>query len=242
MKIKDIFSKPLSVTPETLATTTRNLLYKTKKRTAFVIDGQERPVGLITLKTILSLAALRSNLQAKDIMERPVDTVEEDEQLKTAAKKMINEELKEIAVVKEGKLTGMANAIGLIAKLDGTGRKIREMGVKKTDTIDVKTELPKIIGKLKKYYTIPVTKEGKLVGIVTRTDMARRRFQSRELTAYTTAEKIMKTPVMNVDIEDDMDYAAKILIDHNVHAIPVVENMEVVGIITRLDILKERMR
>ncbi len=242
-KIKEIASKPLSITLDTLATTARNLLYKTKKRTVFVTDDKERPVGLITLKTILSLAVLRSNLYAKDIMERPVTMIDEDEELENAAKRMVKTGLKETAVVKDGKLTGIVDVINMVQKIGRkTNKSLMDIASKNPDSIDVKTPLPKIIGKLKKHATLPVTKEKKIVGILTRAEVARRRFQARDLNSCVTADRIMKTPVISVETTDDLDHVIKIILEHKVHALPVVEKEEPAGIITRLDILKEKLR
>ncbi len=239
MKAKEIATTPLLVNQKTLATTTRNLLYETKKRTAFVTDDKKMLTGAITLKTIMSLASLRSNLTAKDIADRPAITVDEEDSLETVAKKMVQSGAKEIAVVRNNELTGVIDTAGMLPLGKIPNKKVRDIAVKKTETVENKTPLPKVIGKLKKHATLPVIKNGKLEGVITRTEVAIRRYQARGLNSSTTAEKMMRTPAISVEADADLADAARLMIMKNIHAMPVIENGRPVGIITRLDILKE---
>jgi len=239
MKAKEVAAKPLAINQNTLATTARNLLYKTKKRTAFVIEDKKNLTGAITLKTIMSLASLRSNLTAKDIADRPAPMVDEEETLESVAKKMVQRGAKEIAVVRNNELTGVIDTTSMMPLGSIPSMKIKDMGLKKAEAVENKTPLPKIIGKLKKHATLAVTKDGKLEGVITRTEVAIRRYQARDLNSSTTAEKMMNTPAISVDANGDIADAARIMIAKNIHALPVVEKGKPVGIITRLDILKE---
>ncbi|MDI9395322.1 MAG: CBS domain-containing protein [Euryarchaeota archaeon] len=53
-----------------------------------------------------------------------------------------------------------------------------------------------------------------------------------------TAEDIMVSPIMSIDINENVSNAAKKLIEEGMTALPVSENEEIVGILSRTDIMK----
>jgi CBS domain-containing protein len=80
---------------------------------------------------------------------------------------------------------------------------------------------------------VPVVKEGttKYVGFVTRQDL------------FTKADVEQLALIVNkkhpcIQKKDDIRKAAKLLVDHDLHHLPVVENKKLVGIVTPTDLLK----
>jgi CBS domain-containing protein len=53
-----------------------------------------------------------------------------------------------------------------------------------------------------------------------------------------TAEDIMISPIMSIDINEKISDAAKKLIEHGINALPVSDGDEIVGILSRTDIMK----
>jgi CBS domain-containing protein len=80
---------------------------------------------------------------------------------------------------------------------------------------------------------VPVVKSGtrKLVGILTRQDIFRKP-EEEQIALLMTRDPLIVTPDTSVEI------AARILYEHDVHRLPVVEHDEVVGICTPADLLK----
>lgn len=98
-----------------------------------------------------------------------------------------------------------------------------------------------------KIHHLPVESEGKLVGMLSKSDFLffRRGFTSDEqekledevrLNNY-TAKDIMTTRLAKLDPDDKINVALEVFKENIFHAIPVVKNDRIVGIITTFDII-----
>jgi acetoin utilization protein AcuB len=90
----------------------------------------------------------------------------------------------------------------------------------------------------KKIRRIPVTEDGKLSGILTLGDIqAVLGIQEHSIRRATTKlGDIMTREVRTVALDDPLERAARIMLDHEVSGLPVLEGEKVVGIITESDI------
>jgi CBS domain-containing protein len=85
---------------------------------------------------------------------------------------------------------------------------------------------------------MPITeRDGTLVGIVTEVDLIRALRVGKPLET-TTAVEIMTTDVIAVDVEDSAEKVMEILDSKNIVRVPVLENGQLVGIISRPDVLR----
>ena len=95
---------------------------------------------------------------------------------------------------------------------------------------------------------LPVVRFTEIVGIISKTDFLHflRGFNHNEedrfvnearLRAY-TAEDIMTTGMAKLDPSDRINVALEVFLVNRFHAIPIVENNELVGILTTFDIIK----
>jgi CBS domain-containing protein len=85
---------------------------------------------------------------------------------------------------------------------------------------------------------MPVTeKTGAIVGIITEADIMGALIDGKEF-AHLTAQDIMSTDPITVDIETPLEEVMKLLEKHGVLRVPVVSHGKVVGIISRRDIIK----
>jgi acetoin utilization protein AcuB len=81
---------------------------------------------------------------------------------------------------------------------------------------------------------LPVVADGQLVGIITDRDM-------REHAGYldrTEVKAVMSRKPLSVTPAMTLEAAAQLLLKHKIGGLPVVENVRVVGIITRSDVLQ----
>jgi acetoin utilization protein AcuB len=81
---------------------------------------------------------------------------------------------------------------------------------------------------------LPVVADGQLVGIITDRDM-------REHAGYldrTAVKAVMSRKPLSVTPATTLEAAAQLLLKHKIGGLPVVENVRVVGIITRSDVLQ----
>jgi acetoin utilization protein AcuB len=90
----------------------------------------------------------------------------------------------------------------------------------------------------KKFRRIPVTEDGRLTGILTLGDIqAVLGLQEHSIRrARTKLGDIMTREVRTVAPDDPLERAARIMLDHEVSGLPVLEGDAVVGIITESDI------
>ena len=95
---------------------------------------------------------------------------------------------------------------------------------------------------------LPVVDEGKLIGMLSLTDLQRVSFVSyfseeeRNISAaiydMLTINQIMVRNVKTVAPDDKISDAAKVLVKEGFHALPVVEGEQLIGIVTSTDLIK----
>lgn len=95
---------------------------------------------------------------------------------------------------------------------------------------------------------LPVVEGDKIVGILSYNDLLRISFADAtnddgdtvETTVYDmfTLEQVMSKQLAYVDASDAIETAAELFISENFHALPVLENDKLVGIITTTDMIR----
>ena len=115
-------------------------------------------------------------------------------------------------------------------------------------TITVDTPLRHVIGLMKsgRYHHLPVLEMGKLVGIITDRDVRlvmnspmvmHERAQEEQMLANVTAESCMTVDPITVTPQTAVSEAAAILRKYQFGGLPVVDDGDLVGIITVTDFL-----
>lgn len=95
---------------------------------------------------------------------------------------------------------------------------------------------------------LPVVNAGRIVGILSYTDLLRISFadatdnegEEIETTVYDmfSIEQVMTSKVVSVSSDTSIKEVAEILVSKEFHAIPVTENEQLVGIVTTTDVIK----
>lgn len=86
---------------------------------------------------------------------------------------------------------------------------------------------------------LPVVDEGVLIGLVTTYDLWNHGSKNPNETFVT---EVMSTQIVKISPEDKIGTAAELFLDNRFHALPVIENNKLVGIITTFDVLKYEFR
>ncbi|MCS7251833.1 MAG: CBS domain-containing protein [Thermoflexus sp.] len=132
--------------------------------------------------------------------------------------------------------------------------RVRDWMTSNPITISPRTTLPEAhrIMKEHRIRRLPVIDEhGRLVGIVTLGDVREASpsgatslsiFELNYLLACLTVDKIMTRKVITVTPDTPIVEAARLMLEHKIGGLPVVENDRVVGIITESDIFKMVVR
>jgi acetoin utilization protein AcuB len=97
--------------------------------------------------------------------------------------------------------------------------------------------------KVRRFRHLPVVDErGQIVGIISDRDLTRVPFTpTRAGQAVPTGipvERIMTAVIISVRPDDDVVEAARLMWEHKIGALPVVENGRLVGILSELDLLR----
>lgn len=82
---------------------------------------------------------------------------------------------------------------------------------------------------------LPVVDEGRLIGLVTTYDLWNHR--SSDPTKIFVTD-VMNTRIIRISPDDKIGTAAELFLDNSFHALPVVQDDKLVGIVTTFDVLK----
>ncbi|AFU57083.1 putative signal transduction protein with CBS domains [Candidatus Nitrososphaera gargensis Ga9.2] len=125
--VSEIMSSPkkivaASIKPGLSALDMAKLMIKNKVGSVVLMDGDERPVGIITERDILRKVAASNkpakSIAAKDIMSSPVITVKAFDSIETAAAVMTKNKIKRLVVVEQDdSLAGVLSVTDIARKL-----------------------------------------------------------------------------------------------------------------------------
>ena len=110
--VKDVMTSPvITVDEESSVSEVARLMEKHNVGCIIVTDKMEKPVGIITERDLV-VRILAKNLQptdltAKDVMTTPLITVDPDETISEAARRMSHLNIRRLGVVYKGKLEGI---------------------------------------------------------------------------------------------------------------------------------------
>jgi len=130
--------------------------------------------------------------------------------------------------------------------------KVRDIMVKEVATLDINDELSLAndIMRLGRIRHLPVVEGQRLAGIVSERDLFRSSLaqalgygvkDTRDLMKTMRIKDIMVPAVKTVAPETELCEAVRLMLDHKIGCLPVVEDDRLVGLITETDILVQYM-
>ena len=84
---------------------------------------------------------------------------------------------------------------------------------------------------------IIATKDNHPIGILTERDFVKR-IASKEIPLTSSIEKVMTSPLIEIDSDQTVWEAAQIMKTKNIHKLPVKQDNKIIGIITTTDLVK----
>jgi len=117
--------------------------------------------------------------------------------------------------------------------------KVESIMIKDLVTLGPESTLTHVsdIFKTKRIHHIPIVDEGKLVGLVTTYDLWRKNADHRDYENIQVKE-IMSKKLVKLEPEDKIGTAAELFLDNRFHALPVVSDGYLVGLVTTFDVLR----
>lgn len=253
MLVDDILSRdPLYVEDTTFLTKARQMIRDNHVRGLPVVNSKGIVLGIVTNQDMLRVTSTKSNVTISGYVVQ-VPTVTGQMDMLDAARLMQKEKITLLPVVESEEkpvLKGVVSLLDVFMNIDL--EKVPKKSVSEIMTSKVVTTRPddpvtKIWDLMveKDYTGLPVVKDGKLIGMITRFDMLkgsarigkegeRRSADSMQM----PVEKFMSSPLYSIKPEDSVRTAIELMLKHNVGRMSVVDEGKLVGIVDRNDLIK----
>ena len=120
MLVKDVMSSPvITIDEEAPADKVAGLMDKHGYGCIIVVNKEGKPIGIITEKDligrVLAVNMKPDSVRAKDTMTTPLITIEPDETITEAARKMSRLNIRRLGVVYKGELIGLVSSKDIVA-------------------------------------------------------------------------------------------------------------------------------
>jgi len=122
------------------------------------------------------------------------------------------------------------------------GQHIREVMTTSPSTVEAQTTVVEAARVMKQIDAgvVPVTENGRLTGMVTDRDIALRVVAEGKDPQSTTVGEVATKNLVTVDPQQDLDEALRLMAQHKVRRLPVVEeDGRLVGVVAQADVARE---
>ena len=260
MQIKNLMSEELITVDKDQNLSDALKLLRKHNVSRLPVTNNKELVGIISERDIANkLGSSKyesmpaSRLHISSVMVKDVFTVPKTMQLEDVAKLMLDNGIGSVPVVDEDE-----KMVGIVSKADfvtlATGIAFDKIAVKEVMSKELVTVSPteRIVHARRQMIEnhvgrVPVVDDGELVGMITSKDLMRAFIDFRKK----VPEKYQKSQIKELLVEDIMSSnptsvtkdmsiteVSQIIMETGFNGLPVVEDDEVVGIITQTDILK----
>jgi CBS domain-containing protein len=254
MLVEDIMSRdPLYVEDSTFLTKARQLIRDNHVRGLPVVSSQLHVIGIVTTQDMLRVTSTRSNVTVSGFTVT-VPTVTGQMNILDAAKLMLREKSTMLPVIESEEnpvLRGIVSLLDVFKNLDL--EKMPDEGISEIMSTKVVTASPddpitKVWDKMveEDFTGLPVMREGKPIGMITRFDILKRGWARISKESDTRpvdsmqmpVQKLMSTPIYSVKSTDNLRTAIVAMMKYDVGRMSVVDDGKLVGIVDRNDLIK----
>jgi CBS domain-containing protein len=119
-------------------------------------------------------------------------------------------------------------------------KKVKDVMTKKVICLDVKSSITKAAKLMeeKGIGSVLITEKGKAAGIVTERDIITKCVAKGMDPNKVIVEGVMSTPLVSVDQDCMVDDAAKLMVSKMIRRLPIIDNGEIVGMLTSTDLIR----
>ena len=244
------------VSSRDLVTRARAVMRSRGFRALPVIDGG-RLEGIITAQQIIRITSTRSNIPVAGLMFPPRIIATPASDLAKIAKDMVRLEISNVPVVQsysDKTVIGLIRLDGILKIVGGMKSKLTvgDIMTKKVVTCERDDEISRVWGIMEQNRNsgLPVTRYDKqkhkleVIGMVTRSDIIRSgeiRLAEESVKGGrppTKVRSLMRTPAITVSPKVPLAEAIELMLKRNVGRLPVVDEGNLVGIVSRSDIVR----
>jgi len=256
MKVKDFMSKDLIVIDANDSVRNALRLMKKHKVHRLLVKRKGKIVGIVTERDILRRLGKEKERKLSDAhihvsscYSKNLITINSNEDIKKAAKLMLEKGISSLAVEENGEIVGIITKTDLIKALKDNNEKVEKWMKRKVITIDLNSRIleARKIMLAKKIKRLVVTKGGYPYGIITEGDIAKVLGEFRKVAEGKQWDEKMRRIYISdivsknlffVRPNDKISKVVKIMFEKGISGLPVIENNKLVGIITKTDLIK----
>lgn len=277
MRLKDLATKSvITLAPSDSIDRATSLMEEHGFHHLPVVDETQSPVGMVSDRDLLSAAGWLSSRdridphdgtvigprQVREIMSKPVHTLEPSESLETAASLMLNEKIGAVAVAFDGRLEGLVTESDFLTCYTSeqplgnrSGWRFGKVADHMSSLVlslqpnDVTQSASRLMRE-NRIRHVPIVQDEQLLGIVSDRDVRKTVFRElvegqqdddsgRGRHRRTNLRDIMTRRVETATPSTTLADAADRMSRAQVSALPVVEQRRLLGILTETDLLKE---
>lgn len=254
MKVKDFMTKDvIAIDKDVNLNHVLNLMKKYEITKIPVVENKKL-IGIVSDNIIAyKLGSIRkkgvpaSRLHASSVTDKDIVSISPDTEIKTILKDVGKPGPTMLCVVENDSLVGVITKANLL-QLVNSKKQVREIMKKNLHIVTPKDRVvhARRIMIDQNIARLPVVDKGKLVGMISDTEIAfaladlkkslplgRQKHRLDEL----LVEDVMKTPAVWTESNITISEAAKIMLNKNLGALPIMDNGKLVGIISRTDLL-----
>jgi len=120
---------------------------------------------------------------------------------------------------------------------------VKDVMVKEVITVNPDTKIRDAVELMNKNEIgcLVATRKGKPVGIMTERDVLKKIVCQSKNPEQTKVSEIMSKPLIVGKVDMDWREAAKLMLDHNIKKLPILDGGKLVGLVTLTDIARVRM-
>jgi len=256
MKVEDVMSSPVITEDEDVSVTIISEDMELSGIGSVVITKEGKPAGIVTDRDIMiKICATRrtGKVKVKEIMSSPLITIAPEALVEEACELMAANDIRRLPVMENDELVGIVSVRNILTRAPehvhrfypAEGKVVAELlevgdiMTLKVITEDENTPVAKISEgmKVSGIGSVVITSEGKPAGIVTDRDMAIKVIMKDRKASEIKAKEIMSSPLITIAPEASVEKACELLAKNNIRRMPVMENNELVGIISVRNIL-----
>ena len=192
---------------------------------------------------------LRGPITVREIMRDRVVTLSPAHRVDAAAALMVGKRVGAIPILRDGRFIGLVTTGDVLAAFRGRNPRA-EWGVDQTvkvaeymdttlETLAPEQDVSEAAGLCRRTQArhLAITEEGTIVGIISDREL-RAELGDLETQRDTPLSGIMVTDLITVRPDENLASAADSMLQHDVSALPVVEDRELVGMITNASIIQ----
>ncbi len=225
-----------------------------------VVIKDNKPVGVVSTYDIL-LTILRKeqtkDVKVGDVMTTELITASPDEDAFEALERIMEHNVGRLIVLRDGKLIGIISSTDLIDAFDKSSGFKTPSGLSKVKSTYKVKEIRDILHEIttigqdasvceaaklmdnKNIGSLLVTDEkDKFVGIITERDIFRKIIAQERDCKQIKVKSIMTEELFTIDAHDSIMEASKYFNKHQIRRLPVVEDGEIIGLISVRDVAK----